>query len=772
MPPIAGVAVGVLVVGALGVSKASGAPAPAPPAPVSGATGSPDTPRDLFARGIAARAAGRHEEAVRLLSVAAPAAANPDHAWFYAAESALAAGATADARRWLDLVASMRGSRLAAAAAWRAAEAAWTSGDRAEAARRYARLERGAPGGDRVLARFRGAEWLADRACGDASTARTAATSQAREALRRFSELAATAADHALGDAALARAQACATRVGASAILTPRQWLARAEGLARARRWDAAAAALREIGDGAGRAVAGERDLASAMLLYRRRDYAGAAPALAAAATRLSGEAAATAAFHAVRALSRQHRDDDAIAGYARFVKQHPRSRLAPEAQFLTGWLEWNRGRFREALPGLRECAKRFPRSPFAREAAWFSALAALLGGDPAAALAMLERAPLHADPRRVSEDGDAAGYFAARALAALERGPEARARLTRVARDAPLGYYGMLARARLAELGDKLTPALPDPRGADDGLGAATEAGDAARPSPPQGAEDPRLAAVDELAAVGLPGDAAALLRRHERAVLRRAGAAAGYELLFSRYTRLGDHARAYQLADVRGRAHLATRPVGAARPYWLAAYPRAHRELVEDAQRGAAVPELLIYAVMRKESGFSPDAVSYADARGLMQVIPATAVRLGRWLGVPRPVEDLFVPAVNVRLGAAYLDALFRGFGGQAVLTAAAYNAGPEAVRRLLARHGARPLDEFVELITFTQTRNYVKRVLTYLARYRYLYGPAPLELTLTIDPTVRSDGPGGDLLASSTAIEAAAAEAPAVDDAPDPR
>ena len=145
-----------------------------------------------------------------------------------------------------------------------------------------------------------------------------------------------------------------------------------------------------------------------------------------------------------------------------------------------------------------------------------------------------------------------------------------------------------------------------------------------------------------------------------------------------------------------------------------------------------------------MRKESGFDPLDVSYADARGLLQMIPPTSARVAASAKLPFTPDDLYDPEKNVRLGALYIGALYKKFGGQAPLAAGAYNAGPRAMSKWCEQHGGRPTDEFVELIAFAQTREYAKHVTALYARYRFLYGPAPYKLPLTLSTKPAATGP----------------------------
>ncbi len=158
-------------------------------------------------------------------------------------------------------------------------------------------------------------------------------------------------------------------------------------------------------------------------------------------------------------------------------------------------------------------------------------------------------------------------------------------------------------------------------------------------------------------------------------------------------------------------------------------------------------SVERPLVYAVARQESSFNSEAVSGAGAMGLLQLLPGTAKEAAQKIGVGFSKDKLISdPGYNATLGAAHLGGLVEDFGGSYVLTLAAYNAGPRRVADWIKLHGD-PRDpkvdvvDWIELIPFTETRNYVQRTLENLQAYRALLGsPA-----LVIDADLRRGASG---------------------------
>ncbi len=199
-----------------------------------------------------------------------------------------------------------------------------------------------------------------------------------------------------------------------------------------------------------------------------------------------------------------------------------------------------------------------------------------------------------------------------------------------------------------------------------------------------------------------------------------------------------LGDYERSHRIASVPwegGLPGFIQSPASAIDA--CLAYPKAYSEIVEGPSRDPQVEADLIFALMRAESAFNHRAKSAADALGLTQVIRQTAYRIARKQKLRHfRFYKLLVPEIAIQVGSAYLGELKKLFGGNLVLTLAAYNAGERAVKRWLRKAGESRLDAFIEEIPYTETNRYVKKLLSFYAIYRALYqkiSDQPLNMNL---------------------------------------
>jgi soluble lytic murein transglycosylase len=184
-----------------------------------------------------------------------------------------------------------------------------------------------------------------------------------------------------------------------------------------------------------------------------------------------------------------------------------------------------------------------------------------------------------------------------------------------------------------------------------------------------------------------------------------------------------------ATSLGDTRAELVVGKRALYRGFPVEWAAFPTTGIPKFEVV--GNSVERPMTFAIARQESAFEADAVSSAGARGLMQLMPATAKITAERAGLPYDLDRLTSdPAYNAALGTAHLGDLVAYWRGSYLLTFAAYNAGPGNVRKWIAAYGdprSEGVDtvDWVERIPFEETRNYVQRIMENLQVYRHILG-----------------------------------------------
>lgn len=169
-------------------------------------------------------------------------------------------------------------------------------------------------------------------------------------------------------------------------------------------------------------------------------------------------------------------------------------------------------------------------------------------------------------------------------------------------------------------------------------------------------------------------------------------------------------------------------TPPVGDARARYEVAHPVPFAEIIDPGEREHGVQRLLTFAVMQTESRFNPAATSWAGARGLVQLMPATAKGLAKSAGVAIDDRKIYDPRINLDLGMRYLARLEQRWGardGAVALAVSSYNGGAGNVDKWLDQRGTWDLDLFIESIPFDETRRYTQSVLGRWMAYRWLYG-----------------------------------------------
>ena len=152
---------------------------------------------------------------------------------------------------------------------------------------------------------------------------------------------------------------------------------------------------------------------------------------------------------------------------------------------------------------------------------------------------------------------------------------------------------------------------------------------------------------------------------------------------------------------------------------------YPYGHRAIIDKYSLEYAIDPLLALAVIRQESNFMTDAGSYAGALGLMQIMPSTGESIARKIGLEEFEEGmLYDPEINIEMGINYLDQQLNNFDQNLIYCLGAYNGGPGSMSSWIYRFGDKSSDEFIEHITFLETKEYIKKVIGNYYFYGMLY------------------------------------------------
>ena len=399
------------------------------------------------------------------------------------------------------------------------------------------------------------------------------------------------------------------------------------------------------------------------------------------------------------RLLARSGQKDKAIAAFAAVATGGSEAEAA-EAAYQRARLLQDMGRTADAAAAYRALAARYPTREVAGDALWELGWAAYVANKPKDAEQAWSRLTEISGGRgqRIK-----ALYWTGRAREAVAGRGAAERFYQRATAEAPRSYYGMLAARRISPAPAVATD--PPVRLPDNPLDAV--------------ASDPGYARVDLLRRIGLVDYAWEEL---EAVVLGSVGDTVRLYGLSSAYVK----DERYHLALRIMRRHFGALAAAGHGPqaFWEMLYPFGWRaEVLRTAERVGLDP-YLVAAVVREESSYYPRAVSRAGARGLMQLMPATAQPMAAVRGWAFHDGGLLDdPAANIQMGSAFLAGLVREFGDPRIALAA-YNAGPGNARKWWKARKSDDIELWIEQIPFDETRNYVKKVTLSWEEYRRVY------------------------------------------------
>jgi soluble lytic murein transglycosylase len=390
----------------------------------------------------------------------------------------------------------------------------------------------------------------------------------------------------------------------------------------------------------------------------------------------------------------------------AEMQTRFPRSSWLAEALFSSGNMYLLKRDYPSAIEYYSTMAERFPNAKNGSLAHWKAAWLSYRQGlfDEAAKLMEAQIRLYPSAPETVS-----ALYWRGRLYELRDHAPaQAAANYRALLRSYPHYFYAQMARQRLEALGNQ--PAASDAKL--DGF------------QPPQEPNliesfpeaSPHLAKARLLANAGLNDYVAREINADPD--FANMGDLAAAQI----YASYGETFRALRLAkralSYSASASMQSIPLA----YWQILYPQPYWATIKAEAARKNLDPYLVASLIRQESEFSPSVISYANAYGLMQLLPTTGKMMAReeGIGSVQPYQ-LLDPETNIKLGTRYLHQLLEKFGGVQEYALAAYNAGDGRVVDWEAAGPYRGMDEFVESIPFTQTREYVEAILRNEEMYR---------------------------------------------------
>jgi soluble lytic murein transglycosylase len=412
--------------------------------------------------------------------------------------------------------------------------------------------------------------------------------------------------------------------------------------------------------------------------------------------------------------IARNANDDDTFLRIVDQLRQeYPTSPWLEQALLSAGNIYLLRRDYDKAIDSYRELQQRFPNGGRASYAHWKAAWLSLRQGRNAEAKKDFED-QIAWYP--TSSEVPAALYWRARLAEEDQDEVMARAYYQKLSLRYRNYYYGELARQRLAKIkddGDPVGYAVLD--------------------------RVPPLSSSDKITADEVPTDNL----RVQKAELLANGSLIDFavrELRAAAEDEKGNWAPAEmaRLYEDNGRYDMAIETLKHAapnyfavdlpylpRPYWEALFPKPYWTDLKHYASANALDPYLVASLIRQESAFNPNAVSHANAVGLMQLLP----KVGRGVAKQEKLkhfstQQLFTPATNLRLGTRYFRSMVDKFGSFEYALAA-YNAGTDRVQDWMGQAKYRDPQEFVESIPFTETREYVQNILRNANVYRQLYG-----------------------------------------------
>jgi soluble lytic murein transglycosylase len=410
----------------------------------------------------------------------------------------------------------------------------------------------------------------------------------------------------------------------------------------------------------------------------------------------------------------------------AQLDTQYAFSPAYADALTAAGNFHYRQLNWQEAARAYKRLFELFPQNEYAREDSWRLAWCYYLLHDPEAPDAIRDYLTRFPGSPRVP----AALYWLGRTKEEQGAPSEARALYALLGKRFAHSYYTHQAASRLAAL--PAEQASPQGAGASaSGLLAATLAPVLSPPAVPQALACLSSAPSDAarpamiLQALGLQS----LEQDYLKTAIAESAAPSELRLLLARLDAAQKNAPGSLLDAIRvAPAYSQMDFPELPKEVWDFLYPKPYWRLIQRQARANRLDPYMVIGLIRQESAFNPRALSTANARGLMQVLPETAAHSHRAPRIRRAGRRLYDPAYNVRVGCAYLKEMMKTFDNRPELALAAYHAGDFRVKDWLGKTSLQDSVTFLESIPIQATRSYVELVLRDAEIYRQLLTGSP--------------------------------------------
>jgi soluble lytic murein transglycosylase-like protein/predicted negative regulator of RcsB-dependent stress response len=426
-------------------------------------------------------------------------------------------------------------------------------------------------------------------------------------------------------------------------------------------------------------------------------------------AANLDKDSKPEALYYLARSYDYLDRKKEAVALLEKLVLLFPKSKIADEAEYYIGYFYAQLGEKEKAIEAYAALIANYPHSAYYSQVLWAIGKIYYAQGNFTAAYENLKTASSLSEGKASDQSFFWLAKCAEKIGNTLEAIKAYQAAVTRFDHS----YYAYRARETLQKYNIALS-ATVIPQIKED-FSALLEIPADAKKHENKFLELVALGMADEAA-----GEASLLIKQVPKEKQNQAEFAKYHAYIFS-----GKYAKPIQFAEKKINDAAQAGAIASLDPHVRRlSYPRGYWQYVEKYALMYDLDPYLVYAVIREESRFRPQALSHARAHGLMQIMPSTGRKIARDLDIRYAGWKMYQPHVNIEMGTYYLSRMIKRFDGSIPLALAGYNGGPARVEKWLRQTERFDLDEFIENIPLSETRNYVKKVMKSYYGYKRTY------------------------------------------------